>query len=92
MRYQWPGNVRELRNAADRFVLGLGLDLQTSVPNVSSSSGVGSLSSQLADYERVLIENEIARNGGTLKSTYENLGISRKSLYEKMKRLGLNRD
>ena len=21
----WPGNVRELRNAADRFVLGLGL-------------------------------------------------------------------
>ncbi|HHB83809.1 MAG TPA: sigma-54-dependent Fis family transcriptional regulator [Devosia sp.] len=92
MRYQWPGNVRELRNAADRFVLGLGLDLQTSPPGGFSGTGAGSLSSQLADYERVLIENEIARNGGTLKATYENLGISRKSLYEKMKRLGLNRD
>ena len=36
-------------------------------------------------FERAEIVAEIARNGGALKPTYENLGVSRKGLYEKMR-------
>ncbi|MEQ8827223.1 MAG: helix-turn-helix domain-containing protein [Parvibaculum sp.] len=39
-----------------------------------------------------MIAAEIARHDGVLKSTYENLGISRKGLYEKMRRLGISTD
>ena len=82
----WPGNVRELRNEAERFVLGLTQALhQTPV-------GDSTLSDRVAEYEKSLISASIAANGGRLKETYESLGISRKSLYDKMQRYGLNRD
>ena len=82
----WPGNVRELRNEAERFVLGLTQALhQTPV-------GGSTLSDRVAEYEKSLISASIAANGGRLKETYESLGISRKSLYDKMQRYGLNRD
>ncbi|MGQ0563724.1 MAG: sigma-54-dependent transcriptional regulator [Gemmobacter sp.] len=80
----WPGNVRELRNAADRFVLGLDwLDAQ------------GQDSPRLADrvggFERSVIAGAIAAHGGHLRRVYESLGISRKTLYEKMQKHGLDR-
>jgi two-component system C4-dicarboxylate transport response regulator DctD len=84
----WPGNVRELRNAADRYVLGLspGGEQSTERPN-----GAASLSDRVADFERTVISEVLTANGGKLKPVYESLGISRKTLYEKMVRYGLNR-
>lgn len=79
----WPGNVRELRNAADRFVMGLDT-YEASAPNEG-----GSLSERMTAYEKQVIESELTSRGGSLKSTYEALRISRKSLYEKMQRYGL---
>ncbi|MEP1577301.1 sigma-54-dependent transcriptional regulator [Roseibium album] len=86
MARDWPGNVRELRNVADRFVLGLE---QQSDPQSSNGS---SLFEQIATYERALIAAELKRNGGVIKPTYENLGLSRKTLYEKMRKHGLGKD
>ncbi|MBG6157859.1 two-component system C4-dicarboxylate transport response regulator DctD [Labrenzia sp. EL_208] len=86
MARDWPGNVRELRNVADRFVLGLE---QQSDPQSSNGS---SLFEQIATYERALIAAELKRNGGVIKPTYENLGLSRKALYEKMRKHGLGKD
>jgi two-component system C4-dicarboxylate transport response regulator DctD len=82
----WPGNVRELRNAADRFVLGLsaGTDTDSTVP--------GSLADQMAAHEKALISATLAANAGSLKQTYEGLGVSRKALYEKMQKHGLDRE
>lgn len=82
----WPGNARELRNAAERFVLGLPEGAET------SSAASASLSDRLADHERALIAASLTAHCGRLKDTYEALGISRKSLYEKMVRYGLDRD
>ncbi|MDX8352508.1 sigma-54 dependent transcriptional regulator [Cognatiyoonia sp. IB215182] len=79
----WPGNVRELRNFAERLVLGIG--------ESAVSNDVGNLAVKLADYERGLIASAIAAHGGRLKETYEALGVSRKTLYDKMKRHGLTR-
>jgi len=87
--YDWPGNVRELRNSADRFVLGMGLGIDGSDLPVSETAQEGTLPEKMAAYEKALIEREIERNGGSLKSTYESFGISRKALYEKMKKYGI---
>ena len=84
----WPGNVRELRNAADRFVLGLELSSADAPPTDKPAP----LAEQMAQYERALIAARLTANNGVLKGTYEELGLSRKALYEKMQKHGLSRD
>lgn len=83
----WPGNVRELRNAADRHVLGL--DPRPEDAGVEASSM--RLADKVAAYERGIIASAIAAHGGSLRPVYEQLGISRKTLYEKMQRYGLDK-
>jgi two-component system C4-dicarboxylate transport response regulator DctD len=85
----WPGNVRELRNAADRFALDLDLDLVAT--DDAQPTTASNLAEQVAAHEKNLIAGAIAAHGGNLKATYEALGISRKSLYEKMQKHGLSR-
>ncbi|MFK7791450.1 MAG: sigma-54-dependent transcriptional regulator [Devosiaceae bacterium] len=85
----WPGNVRELRNAADRFALDLDLDIAHEQDEPLDTEQT--LSQQIAAHEKSLIAGAIAANDGNLKATYEVLGISRKSLYEKMQKHGLSR-
>jgi two-component system C4-dicarboxylate transport response regulator DctD len=87
---EWPGNVRELRNAADRFVLGLESDASETSPPFQDDGRAG-LASRVAAYEKSLIARAIAAHGGNLKSVYESLGISRKTLYEKMQKYELHR-
>jgi two-component system C4-dicarboxylate transport response regulator DctD len=84
---RWPGNVRELRNAAERYVLGL----ETGQPDTPATSET-TLATRVADFERNAIAAELTANSGNLKQTYEALGLSRKSLYEKMQKYNLSRD
>lgn len=86
---KWPGNVRELQNVAERFVLGLDLELSAVYRSGSEQQG---LAEQLLSHERALIAASLAANGGRLNQTYDALGISRKALYEKMQKHGLNRE
>ncbi len=82
----WPGNVRELRNAADRYALGLGLDqtpAETGEPR--------RLADRVADFERREIEAALAAHAGALKPVYESLGLSRKTLWEKMQKYGIDK-
>ena len=81
----WPGNVRELRNTADRFVLGLDWMPGTPGPQVLR------LADRVAGFERAVIAGAIAAHGGRLRPVYESLGVSRKTLYEKMQKHGLDR-
>ncbi|MCO5071764.1 MAG: sigma-54 dependent transcriptional regulator [Rhizobiaceae bacterium] len=85
---EWPGNVRELRNAADRFVLGLGLD---GIDAAQSAEGSERLADRVAHFERSVIAGALQAHGGSLKPVYESLGISRKTLYEKMQRYALDK-
>ncbi len=91
MGYDWPGNVRELRNYADRFVLGMwrGFSTPDGASTLSEKDLTGSIADRLAVYERAIIEGELTRHNGALKPVYEGLQISRKGLYDKMKRLGI---
>jgi two-component system, NtrC family, C4-dicarboxylate transport response regulator DctD len=83
----WPGNVRELRNAADRLVLGLDLkpDEAQAWPEKQR------LADKVAAYERGIIASALTAHGGALRPVYELLGISRKTLYEKMQKYGLDK-
>lgn len=81
----WPGNVRELRNAADRYVMGLDW-----MPGASGSAPLR-LADRVAGFERSVISGAISAHGGHLRRVYEHLGISRKTLYEKMQKHGLDR-
>lgn len=80
----WPGHVRELRNAAERHVLGL-------EPAAPAPETDQSLAARMAAHEKALISAALAAHGGSVKATYEALGLSRKALYEKMQRHGLDR-
>ncbi|MEK1930160.1 MAG: sigma-54 dependent transcriptional regulator, partial [Pararhizobium sp.] len=83
----WPGNVRELRNAADRLVLGL----DPKPEETPAPAGRQRLADKVAAYERGIIAGALAAHGGSLRPVYEQLGISRKTLYEKMQRYGLDK-
>lgn len=86
----WPGNVRELRNTADRYALDLGLPLAEPDGNGTEGNAVR-LADRVADFEKSVIENALLAHSGSLKPVYETLGISRKSLYEKMQKYGIDR-
>lgn len=85
MAYEWPGNVRELRNIADRWVLGLSLGISSDDDIVDNSVDV-SLSEQMSGIEKRLITKALIKNESSIKKTYEELQLSRKALYEKMKK------
>jgi two-component system, NtrC family, C4-dicarboxylate transport response regulator DctD len=95
---RWEGNVRELKNEADKFVLGLpdtsppGIenDIQFSIQQTLKNPPTG-LNNQLAAIEKSLISKELTRNKGDIKKTYTNLGLSRQTLYNRLKALGLKR-
>lgn len=86
---EWPGNVRELRNAADRLVLGL--DGRSGNDPQESGDGSASLSVKVAEFEKSVLAQAIALHRGNLKAVYEALGISRKTLYEKMQKYALSK-
>ncbi|ETX13909.1 Fis family transcriptional regulator [Roseivivax halodurans JCM 10272] len=82
----WAGNMRELRNAAELFVLGLESDRPT-----ESASGQ-TLPERMDRIERDIIAATLTAQNGSLKKTYEALGLSRKTLYDKMQKHGLRRE
>jgi DNA-binding NtrC family response regulator len=96
LSHSWPGNIRELRNRLER-ALALNLtgwispqDLFPEKRVVSSAVGSPlSLADAREAAERQHIAVGLAENGGQIGKTAECLGVSRTTLWEKMKRYGL---
>jgi two-component system C4-dicarboxylate transport response regulator DctD len=49
------------------------------------------LADRVAGFERSVIAGAISAHRGHLRGVYESLGVSRKTLYEKMQKYGLDR-
>jgi DNA-binding NtrC family response regulator len=97
LQYEWPGNVRELENCIARAIA-LGdhrtidvNDLPPAIGKSDESAGSGGDSSALsttalADLERMTILRVFEQAGGDKLLAGKMLGISRATLYRKLKR------
>ena len=98
--HPWPGNVRQLRNVIERAVIvseGRTIrkrDLPEEFRATSSSDG-GNISirlgSSLEEVEKELISKTIDFTGGNKTRAAEILGVSAKTLYNKLDRFGRDR-
>jgi two-component system C4-dicarboxylate transport response regulator DctD len=90
MSRPWPGNVRELRNVAERFTLGM--PTRVEMASINDSAGEASLDMQVSSFERQLIEEALSKCAGRAAAACELLGVPKKTLYDRMRRLGVSPD
>lgn len=97
--YDWPGNVRDLENAIQSAMI-LCTDGVIDVPQLPARirgyeeadvplPATGNLRTSSAQTEREVIEKALQQHGGNRTLTAEALGISRKTLFNKMKKYGI---
>ncbi|MEA3461945.1 MAG: sigma-54 dependent transcriptional regulator [Bacteroidota bacterium] len=90
--WSWPGNVRELQHSMERAVILAESESITSESfqfTTASASSTASFDGSLDEVEARLIEYSLKRNGGNLSAVAQQLGISRQTLYNKIKKYGL---
>ena len=93
LKNPWRGNVRELRNQATRFALGLESQHDECVENTRSHDlSSRSLATQMEDFERTLIRQSLLRHQGNIQKVLDELHLPRRTLNQKMLRLGLQRE
>ena len=93
MGYAWPGNIRELLHTIERAViLSEGNVLKSEDFLLSPKSSIPAQPGQgpetLEEMELLMITNALEQNEGNYTAAAEKLGISRQTLYNKMKKLG----
>ena len=97
-RYPWPGNVRELENAIERAVNVCGgqelmpCDFPSAMLEHEAVSGPGRKNGWLWAQETETIRKAIRETNGNLRQAAILLGISRSTLYLKIKKSKLSRD
>lgn len=92
-KHEWPGNVRELEHSIEKAViLSEGNELSTSDFNLNSAEDRINIIEgiSLEDMEKILIEKALAKYEGNISAIANELGISRPTLYSKMKKYDLN--
>ena len=97
--YSWPGNIRELRHCLERAtILSPRHRLDTSAlfdhglpaTETPTEANVKPLADHIRDCERTYIARALSEGGGHIGATAAILGISRKNLWEKMRKLGMS--
>ena len=90
--YDWPGNVRELQHAIEKAVIlsdGPFLKPSDFIFRSNESSETTNYNGTLEDMEKKLIAGAISKNEGNMTTVANQLGITRQTLYNKIKRYGL---
>jgi DNA-binding NtrC family response regulator len=91
MKYHWPGNIRELQHTMEKAVILSDADVLQ--PEDFLFKPLGTLPSSelqtLADMEKQMIEEALDKYSGNLSFIAEKLGISRQTLYNKLRRYEL---
>lgn len=96
LAHHWPGNVRELQNAAERRVLAQkrgGGSVRTALSAQSAQTAMpGTLREAVAAFEREMIARALRDEQGRMDDVAAALGIGRRTLNEKIVKLGLDKD
>jgi len=97
MQREWPGNVRELRNVVRRFcifgsqdslMISKSRETDETTPDVSGEP----LKQMMAKVEKEHILIALRRHNGLVSEAFKTLGISRKALYDKIKKYDIDID
>jgi DNA-binding NtrC family response regulator len=93
MSYSWPGNIRELQNTIEKAVILSESDIirpgdlyLRNIPSYESTNAFTTLS----EMEEKMIRNAIDKHNGNLTAAATQLGITRQTLYNKLRKT--NRD
>ena len=90
-RYHWPGNVRELQHAIEKAVILADSDVlkpdDFSLRHTDNQPVNKYLT--LEEMEKSMIEEALDRYNGNYSHVADKLGITRQTLYNKVKRYGL---
>lgn len=92
-KHSWKGNIRELRNLVEKAVLLSESQILTPADFVANS-GFQDINTEIPDYnlgenEKILIVKALKRYGNNKKLTAQMLGINRATLYNKMRKHGI---
>jgi transcriptional regulator with GAF, ATPase, and Fis domain len=101
--YSWPGNIRELQNAIERAAVltdtgvieppHLEIHLNGGMPAQvirNSEAEQSSIDERLEEIEKGLIIEALNRSGGVQVKAAEILGINQRSLWHRVKKLGID--
>jgi two-component system, NtrC family, response regulator HydG len=89
--YDWPGNVRELQNLIHRLVI-MSEDTTIDIADLPeafrySAKRTKGLNRKLEDVEREYIQDALAANNNNISKTALSLGIDRKTLRDKLRKI-----
>ena len=84
---RWSGNIRELQNRIEKGVI-LSEGKYLTAKDIQTDGPTGNLSHDTAEEER-LVREAVLRCNGNISAAAKSLGISRPTLYAKMKKYGL---
>lgn len=91
--YSWPGNVRELQHAVEKAViLSEGIEIQPNdfyMRTVEEKKDVIDAIT-IEEMEKLLIEKALSKHEGNISVVASQLGITRPTLYNKMKKYNLS--
>jgi DNA-binding NtrC family response regulator len=89
--HDWPGNVRELQHAIEKAVIMSDSDMLKPSDFVFSAhvSRVYHTEMTLEEMEKKMIADSLRRYGNNISVVAGRLGITRQTLYNKMKSYGL---
>jgi DNA-binding NtrC family response regulator len=91
--HPWPGNVRELQHCMERAVIladGKLIDTQHLSLNQAGSGGPATAFQTLEEMEKQMIATTLEKEGGKIKVVAEKLGITRQTLYNKIRKYGID--
>jgi len=90
-RFDWPGNIRELRHAVERAVImGESDTLKLEDFNLGGRQARSGLTTgKIDDMERSAIARAMNKGYKSMDRVAEEVGLSRSTLYRKMKKYGL---
>lgn len=93
VEYQWPGNIRELRHSVERAVIMgeneylIPEDFHLGFPG--SQAGLVYHTGTIEDLEKAAIQQGLKKGYKSMDNVAEEVGLSRSTLYRKMKKYGL---
>ncbi|MCY3598047.1 MAG: hypothetical protein OXG71_11510, partial [Rhodospirillales bacterium] len=95
MSHEWLGNVRELRHVAERRILawrrGRGSASEAIERDGFIDEAPPTLREAVAFFERQLVAKAIQSHAGRMDAVAEALGIGRRTLNEKIVKLGIDK-